>query len=155
MWLVGGLALALGLPGCGGDDAASGPPDSWMELGEGADAFREVTPDEVVAIGTGEQGGYHVSLALRVRATAERAVASYGARDAQTEQELSWPNLKRNVEINPDEDLNEVTGITCFLQGTDPSVYNGRRVILWADLSIDEGLTAKDEVEATIVYDGP
>jgi hypothetical protein len=162
--LLSTCALALGAllftAGCGDHVVDPGDPGDakTVEVGSGSGAFQELGPGAVVTLVAGGQGGYHVWISVRCSGCAQSGTVSYGIEDADTGELLSFDGLQQGLDMQEDGPYLEQLGMTGFLSGYDPSMYDGLRVRLFATIQGDDGRTFDAEAEATIsgteYYDG-
>ena len=103
----------------------------------------------------GGQGGYHIWISIRCGTCGPEVIASYGVDDAETGELLTFQGLQEWKRLEENGGWREAVGMIGFLTDNDPSVYEGRRVRLWASAGVqgsgDPPLEA--EAEATALDD--
>lgn len=94
-------------------------------------SFRKLSEAQGVFVVRGGQGGFHIWLSIRVENFELPLTAEYGVRDALTGEALTMPHLQNTVWTLDDDGS---TRFTAFLQYADFDSWNGKQVVLWADV---------------------
>jgi hypothetical protein len=129
--------------GCGPAATHTDGPASF-EIGTGSDAFAAITDGESVTIAHGQQGGIHVWVAGHVTGLGDPIDVKYGLRDADTGESVSYLSLESMVHLQSDGDADAFTGLTARFAEDDATMYDGRRLVLWAEVT-GKGETLEDE----------
>lgn len=153
--LVLPLATLLGAAGCTSEvDEAPAPyeplePDAF-EVGTGAGAFQELPPGATVPIIEGNQGGYHIWISVRCGTCGPELILDYGVDDAETGALISRLGLREWEKLEERDGWRQATGLTAFVDTSDPSALVGRRARLWITAPAADGSTLRAEAEVTL-----
>ena len=115
----------------------------------GDESFRDLSTLDGVPLTLGPQGGYHIWIAVKGENLGPIVQVRYAVLDAASDERLSIEGLNQVRDVETDTAWT-VTGLAAFLACPDPTVYQGRYVKLWIQVSDDVDRQATDTKETQI-----
>jgi hypothetical protein len=141
--------------GTGGASPCVVPPAPQpFEIGTGEACFERLSPEQVVPVMQGPQGGFHLWLAIGCGDCSAKATLSYGVKDPATDAWFAGTGeLKQVVDLG-EGSWRQHAGVTAFLPGIvwDPmsSLPKGTHVKLVASV-LDEAMSPVHSAEVEVV----